>query len=54
MQVANPRNNNVTNVALEVTGEGISNSGKDIHRGSCLRAKIPVNLTITPEKETTA
>jgi hypothetical protein len=53
--VANPRNNNVTNVALEVTGEGITANPERIFIGELgTKAKVPVNLTITPEKATTA
>jgi hypothetical protein len=54
MQVANPRKNNVTNVALEVTGEGISTTPERTFIGDLgAGAKIPVNFTITPEKATT-
>jgi len=53
--VANPRNNNVTNVALEVTGEGITANPERIFIGELgTKAKVPVNVTITPEKATTA
>jgi hypothetical protein len=55
MQVANPRKNNVTNVALEVTGEGISTTPERTFVGNLGRgAMVPVNITITPEKATTA
>jgi hypothetical protein len=55
MQVANPRKNNVTNVALEVTGEGISTSPEKTFIGDLgAGAKVPVNFTITPEKAATA
>lgn len=54
LQVANPRNNNVTNVALEVTGEGITANPERVFIGELGdKAKVPVNLTITPEKATT-
>jgi len=54
MQVANPRKNNVTNVALEVTGEGISTTPERTFIGNLgPGAKVPVNFTITPEKATT-
>ena len=54
MQVANPRKNNVTNVALEVTGEGITATPERIFIGDLgAGAKVPVNFTITPEKATT-
>jgi hypothetical protein len=54
MQVANPRKNNVTNVALEVTGEGISTTPARTFVGDLGPGeKMPVNFTITPEKATT-
>jgi len=54
MQVANPRKNNVTNVVLEVTGEGISTTPARTFIGDLgPGAKLPVNFTITPEKATT-
>jgi hypothetical protein len=54
LQVANPRNNNVRNVALEVTGDGISAAPDRTFIGDLAAgAKAPVNLTITPEKATT-
>jgi hypothetical protein len=54
MQVANPRKNNVTNVILEVTGEGISTIPERTFIGNLgAGAKVPVNFTITPEKATT-
>jgi hypothetical protein len=53
--VANPRNNNVTNVVVEVIGEGITANPERIFIGEIgARARVPVNLTITPEKATTA
>ncbi|MDD1680704.1 MAG: hypothetical protein LUQ35_03755 [Methanoregula sp.] len=55
LQVANPRNNNVTNVALVVTGEGITANPERIFIGELgSKARVPVNITITPEKATTA
>lgn len=52
--VANPRNNNVTNVALEVTGDGITANPERIFIGELgTKVKVPVNLSITPEKATT-
>ena len=52
--VANPRNNNVTNVALEVTGDGITANPERIFVGELgTKAKVPVNVSITPEKATT-
>jgi hypothetical protein len=54
LQVANPRNNNVRNVALEVTGDGISAAPDRTFIGDLAAGtKAPVNLTITPEKATT-
>lgn len=55
MQVANPRNYNVRNVALEVTGDGISPAPEKMFIGDLAAGvKAPVNFTITPEKATTA
>ena len=54
MQVANPRNNNVRNVALEVNGDGITAAPETTFIGDLAAGiKVPVNFTITPEKETT-
>jgi hypothetical protein len=54
LQVANPRNNNVTSAVLEVTGEDITANPERIFIGEIgSKAKIPVNITITPEKATT-
>lgn len=54
LQVANPRSNNVTNVALEVTGEGIStNTGRVFIGELGSRTQVPLNISITPEKATT-
>ena len=55
MQVANPRNYNVRNVALEVTGDGSYPAPEKMFIGDLAAgAKAPVNFTITPEKATTA
>lgn len=55
LQVANPRRNNITSVALEVAGEGISSSPERIFIGDLAAgAAVPVNITITPEKQATA
>jgi len=52
---ANPRKNTVTNVALEVTGDGISTTPERTFIGTLDPGeKIPVNFTISPEKATTA
>jgi hypothetical protein len=54
LQVANPRKNNVTNVAVEVTGEGISTTPEMAFIGNLgAGEKVPVNFTVTPEKATT-
>ena len=53
MQVANPRKNNVRNVILEVTGESINASPSRTFIGDLASgAKIPVNFSVTPDKET--
>jgi len=55
VQVANPRKNTVTNVVLEVTGEGISTTPERTFIGALgAGEKIPLNFTITPEIATTA
>jgi hypothetical protein len=52
--VANPRNNNVTNVILEVAGDGITANPDRIFIGEVgTKVKVPVNITITPERATT-
>jgi hypothetical protein len=54
LQVANPRNNNVRNVALEVTGDGVSAAPEKTFIGDLAAGtKVPVNFTVTPEKATT-
>jgi hypothetical protein len=54
MQVANPRQNDVRNVILEVAGDGITAAPARIFVGNLAAgAKVPVNFTITPEKATT-
>jgi hypothetical protein len=55
LQVANPRKNGVRGVALEMSGDGISTTPERIFIGDLAAgAKVPVNLTITPEKATAA
>jgi hypothetical protein len=55
VEVANPRKNNVSNVALEVTGDGITTIPDKVFIGNLAAgSKVPVNFTITPEKSTTA
>jgi hypothetical protein len=54
MQVANPRDNSVDNVILQVAGDGITASPSRTFIGNLASgAKIPVNFSVTPEKETT-
>jgi hypothetical protein len=54
LQVANPRKNNVSNVDLEVTGDGISALPEQVFIGDLTGGgTMPVNITITPEKATT-
>jgi hypothetical protein len=53
--VANPRDNKVSNVILEVTGPGIATTPSRNYIGDMAPdSKIPVNFTITPEFATTA
>lgn len=53
LQVANPRKNNVTNVVLEVTGEGVTATPDRMYIGELgAGTKVMVNVTITPEKAT--
>jgi hypothetical protein len=53
--VANPRKNNVTNVMLTVTGNGISATPERTYIGDLgAGEKLPVNISITPDKATTA
>ena len=53
VQVANPRNNKVTNVALEVTGEGAHFAPSNGYSSGILDAgeKIPVNFSRSPRKK---
>jgi hypothetical protein len=54
LQVANPRQNKVRNVVLEVTGDGITVNPTRMFIGDIgAGEKVPVNITITPEKATT-
>jgi hypothetical protein len=53
MQVANPRDNDVSNVILEVAGDGITASPSRTFIGDLASgAKTPVNFSVTPDKET--
>jgi hypothetical protein len=55
VEVANPRKNNVSNAALEFTGDGIHSAPARTFIGNIpAGTKLPVNFTITPEKSTTA
>jgi hypothetical protein len=54
-QIANPRDNKVSNAILEVTGPGIATTPSKTYIGDIAAdSKIPVNFTITPEFATTA
>jgi hypothetical protein len=53
MQVANPRNSDLRNVVLEVSGTGITATPAKTFIGNLASgAKIPVNVTVTPDQET--
>lgn len=55
LQAANPRKNSVRSTVLEVTGDGISAMPDKVFIGDIPAGeKVPVNITITPEKATTA
>jgi hypothetical protein len=52
LQTANPRKNDVRNVILEVAGDGITASSSRTFIGNLAAgAKVPVNISITPDKE---
>jgi hypothetical protein len=54
LQVANPRKNNVRNVILEASGAGITASPSKTYVGDLAAgAKVPVNISVTPDQETT-
>lgn len=54
LQVANPRKNNVRNVILSASGAGITANPERVFIGDlAAAAKTPVNVSITPEQETT-
>lgn len=54
MQVANPRTNNVRNVALQVAGDGIAATPARTFIGDLAAgSKVPVNFTVTPDHPTT-
>jgi hypothetical protein len=55
VQVANPRDDTISNAILEVTGPGISTSPSKNYIGTIAPgAKIPLNFTITPDFPTNA
>ena len=54
LQVANPRKNNVRNVVLTASGTGITANPERVFIGDlAAAAKTPVNVSITPDQETT-
>jgi len=54
LQVANPRKNNVRNLILTASGAGITANPERIFIGDlAAAAKTPVNVSITPNQETT-
>jgi hypothetical protein len=54
LKVSNPRKNDVRNVALEVSGDGITASPSRTFIGDLTHgSSVPVNVSITPDKETT-
>jgi len=54
LQVANPRKNNVRNVILTASGPGITANPERVFIGDlAAAAKTTVNVSITPEQETT-
>jgi hypothetical protein len=53
LQVANPRKSNVRNVILSTSGTGITANPQRIFIGDLAAgARVPVNVSITPEQET--
>jgi hypothetical protein len=54
MQVANPRKNDLRNIVLEVSGTGvIATPSKTFIGNLASGAKIPINVTVSPDQETT-
>jgi len=54
LQAANPRGNEVSNLMLDASGDGISATPSRIFVGNLAAgAKVPVNISITPERPTT-
>jgi hypothetical protein len=55
IQVSNPRRNNVRNVILDVSGNGMEAAPSRIFVGDLAAgASVPVNFTVTPNQPTTA
>lgn len=55
IMVSNPRKNDVRNLFLDVSGDGITTTSSRIFIGDLAHgASIPANFSITPDKETTA
>lgn len=53
LMVSNPRKNNVRNVVLEVSGDGITTAPSRIFIGDLAHgSSVPVNFSVTPDKET--
>jgi hypothetical protein len=55
LMVSNPRKNDVRNLFLDVSGDGIGMTSSRIYIGDLAHSEsVPVNFSITPDKETTA
>jgi hypothetical protein len=55
IQISNPRRNNVRNVILDVSGNGMEAAPSRIFVGDLAAgASVPVNFTVTPNQPTTA
>jgi hypothetical protein len=55
LQVANPRKNGVKNAMLDISGDGLTATPSTVFIGDIAAgAKIPVNFSVTPDKETIA
>ena len=53
LQVANPRKNSVRSVTLDISGTGITANPSRIFLGDLAGgAKVPVNISVTPDQET--
>jgi hypothetical protein len=54
LKISNPRKNDVRNVALDISGDGITATPSRIFIGDLAHGtSIPVNVSMTPDKETT-